>query len=46
MIEVIYKDEKQEVNDGETGWNLPKNIRQIGLAGDCLLYTSDAADEL
>ena len=32
MIEVIYKDEKQEVNDGETGWNLPKNIRQIGLA--------------
>lgn len=34
MIEVIYKDEKQEVNDGETGWNLPKNIRQIGLAGE------------
>lgn len=34
MIEVIYKDEKQEVNGGETGWNLPKNIRQIGLAGE------------
>lgn len=34
MIEVIYKDEKQEVNDGEAGWNLPKNIRQIGLAGE------------
>ena len=34
MIEVIYKDEKQEVNDGETGCNLPKNIRQIGLAGE------------
>lgn len=34
MIEVIYKDEKQEVNDGETGWNLPKNISQIGLAGE------------
>lgn len=34
MIEVIYKDEKQEVNDEETGWNLPKNIRQIGLAGE------------
>ena len=34
MIEVIYKDEKQEVNDGETVWNLPKNIRQIGLAGE------------
>ena len=34
MIEVIYKDEKQEVYDVETGWNLPKNIRQIGLAGE------------
>lgn len=34
MIEVIYKDEKQETNDGEAEWNLPKNIRQIGLAGE------------
>ena len=34
MIEVIYKDETQEINDGETGLNLPKNIRQIGLAGE------------
>lgn len=42
MIEVIYKDEKQEVNDGETGWNLPKNIRQIGLAGeDYRIYIED-----
>ena len=42
MIEVIYKDEKQEVNDGETGWNLPKNIRQIGLAGgNVRIYIED-----
>ena len=35
MIEVIYKDEKQEMKDGTTEWELPKNIRQIGLvSGD------------
>lgn len=42
MIEVIYKDEKQEMNDGETGWKLPKNIRQIGLASrDYRIYIED-----
>ena len=42
MIEVIYKDEKQEINDGEAGWNLPKNIRQIGLISrDYRIYIED-----
>lgn len=42
MIEVIYKDEKQEMNDGDAEWNLPKNIRQIGLAGrDYRIYIED-----
>lgn len=42
MIEVIYKDEKQEMNDGETEWNLPKNIRQIGLVSrDYKIYIED-----
>lgn len=31
MIEVIYKDEKQTAKGSEGIWNLPKNIRQIGL---------------
>lgn len=42
MIEVIYKDEKQEMNDGETEWNLPKNIRQIGIISrDYRIYIED-----
>lgn len=31
MIEVIYKDEKQETRENEGMFVLPKNIRQIGL---------------
>lgn len=34
MIEVIYKEENQEVQDGEGIFGLPKNIRQIGLIRD------------
>ena len=34
MIEVIYKDEKQTAKGNEESFNLPKNIRQIGLAGE------------
>lgn len=42
MIEVIYKDEKQEMKDGTTEWELPKNIRQIGLvSGDYRIYIED-----
>lgn len=42
MIEVIYKDEKKETDNGETGWNLPKNIRQIGLVSrDYRIYIED-----
>lgn len=42
MIEVIYKDENQEMKDGETGWDLPKNIRQIGLvSGEYRIYMED-----
>ena len=31
MIEVIYKDEKQTAKGNEESFNLPKNIRQIGI---------------
>ena len=31
MIEVIYKEEKQEAKNGENLFNLPRNIRQVGL---------------
>ena len=34
MIEVIYKDEKQEARGNEGIFELPKNIRQIGLGSD------------
>ena len=34
MIEVIYKDEKQEPDSGENFPELPKNIRQIGIISD------------
>ena len=34
MIEVIYKDEKQEPDSGESFPELPKNIRQIGIISD------------
>lgn len=34
MIEVIYKDESQETQNGEEPFGLPRNIRQIGLVGD------------
>ena len=30
MIEVVYKDEKREVQKNEGNFNLPRNIRQIG----------------
>lgn len=33
MIEVVYKEEKQEAKNGENLFQLPRNIRQIGLAG-------------
>ena len=33
MIEVVYKEEKQEANAGENIFHVPRNIRQIGLAG-------------
>lgn len=33
MIEVIYKEEKQETKDEEGLFSIPRNIRQIGLVG-------------
>ena len=33
MIEVVYKEEKQGAKNGENLFQLPRNIRQIGLAG-------------
>lgn len=32
MIEIVYKEEKQEARGNESYFQLPKNIRQIG---DC-----------
>ena len=34
MIEVIYKDEKQTAKGKEESFNLPKNIRQIGIPNE------------
>ena len=34
MIEVIYKDEKQTAKGNEESFNLPKNIRQIGIPNE------------
>lgn len=42
MIEVIYKDESQEGQNGEEPFGLPRNIRQIGLvAEDYRIYMED-----
>ena len=42
MIEVVYKEEKQEAENGENIFDLPKNIRQIGLAtGNMRIYIED-----
>lgn len=42
MIEVIYKDEKQEAKGNEGIFSMPRNIRQIGLInGDCRIYMED-----
>ena len=42
MIEVIYKDEKQEPKGNEEAFELPRNIRQIGLANeDYRIYIED-----
>ena len=42
MIEVIYKDEKQESKGNEEVFELPRNIRQIGLGnGDYRIYMED-----
>ena len=39
MIEIVYKEEKQEAKNGENLFNLPRNIRQIGLtAGNIRIY--------
>ena len=42
MIEVIYKEENQEAQNGEGTFGLPKNIRQIGLIReDYKIYLED-----
>lgn len=42
MIEVIYKDEKQEAKGNEGIFDLPKNIRQIGsVDGEHRIYMED-----
>ena len=42
MIEVVYKEEKQEANAGENIFHVPRNIRQIGLAGgNVRIYIED-----
>ncbi len=42
MIEVIYKDEKQEAKGNEGVFSVPKNIRQIGSIGeDYRIYMED-----
>ena len=33
MIEIIYKDETGECKEGERMFQIPRNIRQIGLSG-------------
>lgn len=42
MIEVIYKEEKQEANGNEGMFAVPRNIRQIGLSNeDYRIYVED-----
>lgn len=42
MIEVIYKDEKQEAKGNEGIFSVPRNIRQIGMiGGNCRIYMED-----
>ena len=42
MIEVIYKEEKQEEKDEEELFSIPRNIRQIGLiGGNYRIYIED-----
>ena len=42
MIEIVYKEEKQEAKNGENLFNLPRNIRQIGLTtGNIRIYMED-----
>ena len=42
MIEVIYKDEKQEAKGNESIFSVPKNIRQIGQTSeDYRIYMED-----
>ncbi len=42
MIEVVYKDEKQEAKGNEGIFSVPKNIRQIGMIGeDYRIYMED-----
>lgn len=42
MIEVVYKEQKQEANAGENIFHVPRNIRQIGLAGgNVRIYIED-----
>ncbi len=44
MIEVVYKKEKQEAENGENIFDLPKNIRQVGLTtGNMRIYIEDYA---
>ena len=52
MIEIVYKENKEQANGNEGYFHLPKNIRQIGdpdqvirfymedYVNTCLLYTS------
>ena len=39
MIEIVYKEEKQEAKNGENLFNLPRNIRQIGLTAGNIRIT-------
>lgn len=42
MIEVIYKEEKQEAQGNEEFFRIPKNIRQIGFIPEtCKIYVED-----
>ncbi len=42
MIEVIYKEEKQETEENEELFIIPRNIRQIGFVnGGCRIYIED-----
>ena len=42
MIEIVYKEEKQEAKNGENLFNLPRNIRQVGLTtGNMRIYIED-----